>query len=349
MASILNVEISMTSSRLRNAKRRQALNGLSALAISLGFSGMLMTAPAAMAQSFPNKPIRLVCPFPPGGAVDIASRAIAQELSKNLGQPVTVDNKPGAGGNIGGADVSRANPDGYTIFMTTSGIQAINPALYAKMPFDPNKDLTPVTALVSLNNVLVLHPSVKANSVSEVIAMAKSQPGAMNYASSGSGTSIHMSGEMFKSLTNVNITHIPYKGSAPAVNDLLGGQVMMMFDNIPSAIPHIKSGKLRALATTGAKRDPLLPDLPTMAEAGVAGYESGVWFGLSVPANTPREVIMKLNAEANKGTKSPEFVKRMTDLGYIIMGTSPETMAEMNKAEVQRWGPIVKASGAKAD
>jgi tripartite-type tricarboxylate transporter receptor subunit TctC len=349
MASILNVEISMTSSRFPNAKRRQALNGLSALAISLGFSGMLMTAPAVMAQSFPNKPIRLVCPFPPGGAVDIASRAIAQELSKNLGQPVTVDNKPGAGGNIGGAEVSRANPDGYTIFMTTSGIQAINPALYAKMPFDPNKDLTPVTALVSLNNVLVLHPSVKANSVPEVIAMAKSQPGAMNYASSGSGTSIHMSGEMFKSLTNVNITHIPYKGSAPAVTDLLGGQVMMMFDNIPSAIPHIKSGKLKALATTGAKRDPLLPDLPTMAEAGVAGYESGVWFGLSVPANTPREVIMKLNAEANKGTKSPEFVKRMTDLGYIIMGTSPETMAEMNKAEVQRWGPIVKASGAKAD
>jgi tripartite-type tricarboxylate transporter receptor subunit TctC len=339
----------MTSSRLPNAKRRQALNGLSALAISLGVTGLLMTAPGAMAQSFPNKPIRLVCPFPPGGAVDIASRAIAQELSKNLGQPVTVDNKPGAGGNIGGAEVSRANPDGYTIFMTTSGIQAINPALYAKMPFDPNKDLTPVTALVSLNNVLVLHPSVKANSVAEVIAMAKSQPGAMNYASSGSGTSIHMSGEMFKSLTNVNITHIPYKGSAPAVTDLLGGQVMMMFDNIPSAIPHIKSGKLRALATTGAKRDPLLPDLPTMAEAGVAGYESGVWFGLSVPANTPREVIMKLNAEANKGTKSPEFVKRMTDLGYIIMGTSPETMAEMNKAEVQRWGPIVKASGAKAD
>jgi tripartite-type tricarboxylate transporter receptor subunit TctC len=266
-----------------------------------------------------------------------------------LGQPVTVDNKPGAGGNIGGAEAARANPDGYTIFMTTSGIQAINPALYAKMPFDPNKDLTPITALVSLNNVLVLHPSVKANSVQEVIALAKSQPGAINYASSGSGTSIHMSGEMFKSLANVNMTHIPYKGSAPAITDLLGGQVMMMFDNIPSAIPHIKSGKLKALATTGAKRDPLLPDLPTLAEAGVAGYESGVWFGLSVPANTPRDVIMKLNAEAIKGTKSPEFIKRMTELGYIIMGTSPETMTEMNKAEVQRWGPIVKASGAKAD
>jgi tripartite-type tricarboxylate transporter receptor subunit TctC len=319
------------------------------LILSLGVAGSLFTSLNVQAQAFPNRPIRLVCPFPPGGAVDIASRAIAQELSKNLGQPVTVDNKPGAGGNIGGAEVARANPDGYTIFMTTSGIQAINPALYAKMPFDPNKDLAPVSALVSLNNVLVLHPSVKANSVSEVIALAKSQPGAINYASSGSGTSIHMSGEMFKSLTNVNMTHIPYKGSAPALNDLLGGQVMMMFDNIPSAIPHIKSGKLRALATTGAKRDPLLPDLPTLAEAGVSGYESGVWFGLAVPANTPRDVVMKLNAEANKGTKSPEFVKRMTELGYIIMGTSPETMADMNKAEVQRWGPIVKASGAKAD
>jgi tripartite-type tricarboxylate transporter receptor subunit TctC len=281
--------------------------------------------------------------------VDIASRAIAQELSKNLGQPVTVENRPGAGGNIGGAEAARANPDGYTIFMTTSGIQAINPVLYAKMPFDPSKDLVPVSALVSLNNVLVLHPSIKANSVPEVIAMAKSQPGTMNYASSGSGTSIHMSGEMFKSLTGVNITHIPYKGSAPAMTDLLGGQVMMMFDNIPSAIPHIKSGKLKALATTGAKRDPLLPELPTLAEAGVAGYESGVWFGLAVPANTPRDVIMKLNAEAIKGTRSPEFVKRMTELGYNIMGTSPEVMTDMSRAEVQRWGPIVRSSGAKAD
>ena len=320
------------------------------LIVSLGVVGSLLTVSNAQAQAFPNKPIRLVCPFPAGGAVDIASRAIAQELAKNLGQPVTVDNKPGAGGNIGGADVARSAPDGYTILMTTSGIQAINPALYAKMPFDTSKDLAPVSALVSLNNVLVLHPSVKANSVAEVIALAKSQPaGAINYASSGSGTSIHMSGEMFKSLTNVNMTHIPYKGSAPALNDLLGGQVMMMFDNIPSAMPHIKSGKLRALATTGAKRDPSLPDLPTISEAGVAGYESGVWFGLAVAANTPKEIIAKLNAEAVKGTKAPEFVKRMTDLGYIIMGTSPETMAEMNKAEVMRWGPSVRSAGARAD
>jgi tripartite-type tricarboxylate transporter receptor subunit TctC len=303
----------------------------------------------AQAQGYPNKPIRLICPFPPGGAVDIASRAIAAELSKNLGQPVTVDNRPGAGGNIGGAEAARSAPDGYTLFMTTSGIQAINPALYSKMPFDPNKDLMPVVGLVSLNNVLVLHPSVKANSVAEVIAMAKAQPGAVNYASSGSGTSIHMSGEMFKHLTGVNMVHIPYKGSAPALNDLLGGQVMMMFDNIPSALPHIKSGRLRALATTGSKRDPLLPELPTLAEAGVPGYESGVWFGLAVAAGTPKEIIAKLNAEAVKGTKAPEYVKRMTELGYNIMGTSPETMSEMLRAETNRWGPIVKASGAKAD
>lgn len=330
-------------------KLRPSFSWATSLAVSVGMAGALLSSPAALAQAFPNKPLRLICPFPPGGAVDIASRAIAQELSKNLGQPVTVENRPGAGGNIGGAEAARANPDGYTIFMTTSGIQAINPVLYTKMPFDPNKDLVPVSALVSLNNVLVLHPSIKANSVADVIALAKSQPGAINYASSGSGTSIHMSGEMFKSLTGVNMTHIPYKGSAPAMTDLLGGQVMMMFDNIPSAIPHIKSGKLKALATTGSKRDPLLPELPTLAEAGVAGYESGVWFGLTVPANTPRDVVMKLNAEAIKGTRSPEFVKRMTELGYNIMGTSPEVMLDMSRAEVQRWGPIVRSSGAKAD
>jgi len=330
-------------------KLRPSFSWVTSLAVSVGMAGALLSSPAALAQAFPNKPLRLICPFPPGGAVDIASRAIAQELSKNLGQPVTVENRPGAGGNIGGAEAARANPDGYTIFMTTSGIQAINPVLYAKMPFDPNKDLVPVSALVSLNNVLVLHPSIKANSVADVIALAKSQPGAINYASSGSGTSIHMSGEMFKSLTGVNMTHIPYKGSAPAMTDLLGGQVMMMFDNIPSAIPHIKSGKLKALATTGSKRDPLLPELPTLAEAGVSGYESGVWFGLTVPANTPRDVVMKLNAEAIKGTRSPEFVKRMTELGYNIMGTSPEVMLDMSRAEVQRWGPIVRSSGAKAD
>ena len=305
--------------------------------------------PEAQAQGWPTKPIRLICPFPPAGAVDIASRAIATELARSLGVPVNVENKPGAGGNIGGAEAARSPADGYTLFMSTSGINGINPALYAKMGFDPNRDLVPVAALVSVNNVLVVHPSVKAHSVPELIALAKAQPGLVSYASSGSGTSVHMSAEMFKFLTKTDMQHIPYKGSAPAVTDLLGGQVMAMFDNVPSALQHIKAGKLRALATTGAKRDPALPELPTIAEAGVAGYESGVWFGLMVPAGTPKEVIARLNAEAQKAARSAEYVKRMGELGYNILGGSPEEMGEMLKTEVTRWAPIVKASGAKAD
>jgi tripartite-type tricarboxylate transporter receptor subunit TctC len=308
----------------------------------------LAALPAA-AQNYPSKPIRLICPFPPAGAVDIASRAIANEMTKTIGQPVTVENRPGAGGNLGAEAAAHAAPDGYTLFMSTSGIQAINPALYAKMPIDVNKELAPVAPLVSLNNVLVLHPSVKANSVKELIALAKAQPGKIPYASSGNGTSIHMSGAMFTQMTGVDMIHIPYKGSGPAVTDLLAGQVSLMFDNIPSSLPHIKAGKLRALATTGAKRDPALPDLPTIAEAGVPGYESGVWFGLMVPAATPKEIVARLNAEAVKGANAPEFQKRMKDLGYNIIPGTPEHMAEMIKAEIARWTPIVKASGAKVD
>jgi tripartite-type tricarboxylate transporter receptor subunit TctC len=313
---------------------------------AIALAGAALTA---QAQSFPSKPIRLICPFPPGGAVDIASRAIAAELSRTIGQPVTVENRPGAGGNIGGAEAARSAPDGHTIFMTTSGIQAINPVLYPKMQYDPNKDLVPVSALVSLSNVLVVHPSVKANSVAELIALARANPKGLTYASSGSGTSIHMSAELFKQQTQTDIVHIPYKGSAPAVTDLLGGQVNLMFDNIPSALPHVKAGKLRALATTGARRDPTLPDLPTVAEAGVPGYESGVWFGLAVPAGTPKDIVAKIAAEAVKGTRSPDFVKRMTELGYVIIGVGPDQMADMIRTEVGRWGPVVKASGATAD
>ncbi len=318
-----------------------------AFALGLGLACSLTVG--AQVQSYPTKAIRLICPFPAAGAVDIASRAIAQELSKNLNLPVTVENRPGAGGNIGSAEVVRAAPDGYTLLMTTSGIQAINPFLYNKMSFDPNKDLQPVSVLVSLNNVLVVNPSVKINSVAELIGQAKEQPEKLNYASSGSGTSIHMSGEMFKYMAGVNLIHIPYKGSAPAVSDLLGGQVMMMFDNIPSSMPHIKSGKLRAIATTGAKRDPSLPDLPTIAESGVPGYEAGVWFGLMAPTGTPKDIIAKLNAEIVKAAKGPDYIKKMNEQGYIVLASSAEQMGEMSRAEYARWGPIVKASGAKAE
>ena len=309
----------------------------------------LLSALPAAAQNFPTKPLRIVVPFTPAGAVDIATRATAHEMQRILGQPVAVENKPGAGGNLGVLDVARAAPDGYSLVMSTSGIQAINPALYAKMPLDPNKELIPVAPLVSLSNVLVAHPSVPARTVKDIIALAKKEPGKLTYASSGNGTSIHMSGAMFTQLTGTDILHIPYKGSAPAVTDLLAGQTNMMFDNIPSSLPHIKSGKLIAIATTGAKRDPALPDLPTIAQSGVPGYESGVWFGLMAPAATPREIVMKLNAAAVQGTKSPEFIKRMTDLGYNIIPGTPEDMANAIQAELKRWGPIVKASGAKVD
>lgn len=329
------------TSRLAGRRKAMALGAAAMLALSTG-------APA-LAQGYPTKQIRLICPFPPGGAVDIASRAIAAELSKTIGQTVTVENRPGAGGNVGLIETAKSAPDGYTIFMTTSGIQAINPVLYSKMGADPNKDLAFVIPLVSLSNVLVANPSVPISSVKDLIALAKSQPGKITYASSGNGTSIHMSGEMFKHLAGVDLLHVPYKGSAPAMTDLLGGQVQVMFENIPSALPHVKAGKLRAFATTGAKRDPAFPDLPTVAEAGVPGYESGVWFGLAVPAGTPKDVIAKINAEANKGIKSESFVKRMTDLGYNILGGTPELMGSMIKDEVARWTPIVKSSGARVD
>ena len=309
----------------------------------------VLFASPLVAQNFPTKPMRIVVPFTPAGAVDIATRAVANEMTKTLGQPVAVENKPGAGGNLGVLDVARSAPDGYSMVMSTSGIQAINPALYAKMPLDPNKELAPVAPIVSLSNVLVVHPSVPARSVKEIIALARKDPGKWTYASSGNGTSIHMSGAMFTQMTNTDILHIPYKGSAPAVTDLLAGQTNMMFDNIPSSLPHIKSGKLIAIATTGAKRDPALPDLPTVAEAGVPGYESGVWFGIMVPAATPKDIIARLNAAALQGMKAPEFVKRMTDLGYNIIPGSPEDMARMLDVELKRWGPIVKASGAKVD
>jgi len=301
------------------------------------------------AQAYPNKPIRLVVPYAPGGATDIISRAVAIELTKTLGQPVNVDNRAGAGGNLGSELAARAAPDGYTLLTSASSLHGITPFLYKKLNYDPNKDLLPVIVLAGFANVLVVNPSVPANSVKDVIALAKAQPGKLTCASSGSGSTIHMSCEMFKQMLGLEITHVPYKGSGPAVIDLMGGQVNLMFDNIPSAITHIRSGKLRALATTGARRSPTLPDLPTIVESGVPGYESTAWFGIAAPVGTPKEIIARLNAEGQKALRSPEFVKRMTDLGYEIVGGTPEQMASMIQDEYKRWGPIVKASGATVD
>ena len=325
------------------------MKSFASLALAATLALAVLAPQNVRAQAYPAKPVRLIVPYAPGGATDIIARAAAIELSKTLGQPVIVDNRAGAGGNLGSEMAAKSAPDGYTMVMSASSLHGITPFLYTKLNYDPNKDLVPVIVFASFANVLVLHPGVKANSVQELIALARSQPGKLSCASSGSGSTIHMSCEMFKQMLGLDITHIPYKGSGPAVSDLMGGQVQMMFDNIPSAISHIRSGKLRALAATGAKRAAALPDLPTMAEAGVPGYESGAWFGLAVPAGTPKEIIARLNAEGQKATKSPEFIKRMSDLGYEIVGGTPEQMAEMIKDEIQRWGPIVKASGAKVD
>jgi tripartite-type tricarboxylate transporter receptor subunit TctC len=309
----------------------------------------LITPQHLQAQPYPSKPVRLIVPYAPGGATDIISRASAIELSKTLGQSVVVDNRPGAGGNVGAEMAAKSAPDGYTMLMSASSLHGITPFLYSKLNYDPNKDLAPVIVFASFANVLVLNPGVKANSLKELIALVKAQPGKLACASSGSGSTIHMSCEMFKQMLGLDITHVPYRGSGPALTDLLGGQVHMMFDNIPSAISHIRSGKLRALATTGPVRSVTLPELPTMIEAGLPGYESTAWFGLAMPAGTPKEIIVRMNAEGQKAAKAPDFVKRMSDLGYEIVGGTPEQMAAMIQDEIKRWGPIVKASGAKVD
>ena len=304
---------------------------------------------AAHAQGYPNKPIRLIVPYAPGGATDIIGRAAAAELTKTMGQQVIIENRPGAGGNLGAEQVARSAPDGYTLLVSPSSLHGITPFLYTKLPYDPNKDLAPVIVLGSFANVLVMNPSIKANSVSELVALIKASPGKFTYASSGSGSTIHLSGEMFKSMLNLDIAHVPYKGSSPALTDLMGGQVSIMFDNIPSAITFIRSGKLKPLATTGPTRSSSLPELPTMIEAGFPGYISTAWFGIVAPAGTPKEIIARLNAEGQKVTKSPDFIKRMNELGYDIVGGSPEQMGAMIQEELKRWGPVVKSSGAQVD
>ena len=303
----------------------------------------------AAAQAYPTKPIRLIVPYAPAGGTDIIARAAAVELSKTLGQPVTVDNRPGAGGNVGAEITAHSAPDGYTMVMSASSLHGITPFLYKKLNYDPNKDLVPVIVFAGFPNVLAVNPSVKANTVSELTALARAQPGKLTCASSGSGSTIHMSCEMYKHMLGLDIEHVPYKGSGPALIDLIAGQVNMMFDNLPSAINHIRSGKLRALATTGEKRSPALPDAPTMIEAGVPDYVATAWFGLCMPAGTPKDIIARMNADGQKAAKAPEFIKRMNDLGYEIIGGTSEQMASMIQSEIKRWGPIVKASGAKVD
>jgi tripartite-type tricarboxylate transporter receptor subunit TctC len=317
--------------------------------LAVGIVAGLALAGPAKAQDYPSKPIRLVVPFAAGGATDVLARLVGERLTASLGQQVVVDNRPGAGGNIGSDIVARAEPDGYTILMGAVGTHAINPSLYPKMPYDPVKDFAPVTLVASVPNVLVVNPEVPANSVQELIDLAKAKPGELNFASSGNGTSIHLSGELFKAMTGTDIVHVPYKGSGPAVTDLLGGQVQMMFDNMPSSLPHVKAGKLRALGVTSAKRSPALPEVPTIAEAGVPGYDATSWFGILAPAGTPEPVVTRLQGAIVQALGEPEMRQRMADLGAEPVGDTPAEFGQFITAELAKWAKVVNDAGVKLE
>jgi tripartite-type tricarboxylate transporter receptor subunit TctC len=310
---------------------------------------IVVAAPLSSGQStYPTKPVRLVVPFPAGGTTDLLARAAAQKLSEAWGQQVIVDNRPGAAGNIGAELVAKSAPDGYTLLMGTVGTHAINASLYAKMPYDHVKDFTPVILVAGVPNVLVVNPQVPVNSVPEVIAYAKANPGKLNFASSGSGTSIHLSGELFKTMTGVQMTHVPYKGSAPALTDLIGGQVQLMFDNLPSSLAFIKAGKLRAIAVTSTTRSAALPDVPTVADT-VPGFEASSWFGILGPAGTPRDIVMKINGETAKWLASPDAKEKLAAQGANVASGTPEDFAKHIQAETAKWAKVVKESGAKVD
>lgn len=304
---------------------------------------------AALAQGYPAKPVTIVVPFAPGGTTDILARIVGQGLSGELGQPFIVDNRAGAGGNIGASLAAKAPADGYTLFMGTVGTHAINQALYKKMPFDPVKDFAPISRVATVPNLLVAHPSQPYKTVKELIAYAKANPGKVTYGSPGSGSSPHVSGELFKSMTGTELLHVPYKGSAPAMTDLLGGQISIMFDNLPSAIQHVRSGKLRPIAITTAKRSPELPDIPTIAEAGVPGYEAMSWFGLFAPAATPKPVLDQLNAALVKVLNQPDVKKKIAEQGGDVVAETPAQFAAFIQSESVKWGKVVKASGATVD
>lgn len=322
-------------------RRRPALSFAAALAI--------LAPHAAAADAYPAKPLRFVVAFPPGGGTDIIARSIAQKLAERIAQQVVVDNRPGAGGNIGTDMVAKSAPDGYTLLMGSAGPLAINASLFGKMPFDPIKDLAPVTLAASTPNVLVVHPSLKAATVNDLIALAKARPGEINFASSGHGTPAHLAGELFNSMAGVKMVHVPYKGAAPALSDLLGGQVQLMFSTMPPALPHVKDGKLRALAVTSAKRSPAAPGLPTVDEIALQGFEANTWHGVVVPARTPSAIVARLNREIVAILHLPDVVERLSGQGAEPVGSTPREFAAYIRAETLKWARVVRESGAKAE
>jgi tripartite-type tricarboxylate transporter receptor subunit TctC len=318
------------------------------MAVSFAVVAAAPVAAQSPAPAYPARPIHIIVTFTPGGAPDILARLIADRLAVAWNQQVIVDNKPGAGGNIGADFVAKAPGDGHTLVLGTVGTHAINGALYQKMPYDMVKDFTPVSLLATTPNLLVVHNGVPAKNVQELIALGKKE-GKLTFASAGSGTSIHVSGELFKTMTGIDMSHIPYKGRASAIPDLLGGRVTMMFDNMPSSLPLVREGKLRGLAVTSAKRSPAAPDIPTIAESGLPGFDAVSWFAVFSSPGTPKPVVDKLNAEIVKIIKSPETGKRLSELGLDPVGSTPDELASYQRTEITKWTKVVKDSGAKAD
>jgi tripartite-type tricarboxylate transporter receptor subunit TctC len=307
----------------------------------LGLGAMLALG-SAQAQVWPTKPLRIVVPFAPGGSTDIVARILADKLAAPLGQSVVVDNRAGAAGNIGAEAVAKAAPDGYTLLMATTGVMAINNALYKAMTYDAAKDLEPVSFTTSITNVLTVPPDVPAKSVVELVALAKAQPGKLSFASSGAGSSTHLSGELFKSMAGIDVLHIPYKGSGQALVDLMAGRVTMIFDNMPSVLPYIKGGKLRGLASTGPKRSAAMPDLPTIAEAGLPGYESLSWSGIAVPAGTPRDIVLRLNREIGAVLAQADVKQKLAEQGADPIGGAPEVFSAHVRGEREKWGKLIR-------
>ena len=314
-----------------------------------GLAAALGVAGGACAQAYPSKPIRMIVPFPAAGSTDILARVVAQKLADSFKHQVVVDNRPGAGGTIGSRMAMEAPADGYTIIMGTTSTHAIGPSLYSKRPYDPSADFTPITEVVTSPTVLLVTVALPANSVKELIALAKAKPGQFSFGSSGVGTQFHLSGELLKLLAGINIVHVPYKGTALAYSDLFSGQIAILFDVPSVALPHIKSGRIRALGVSGSKRAEVLPDVPTIAEAGVPGYDADLWFGLLGPARLPRESVKLLHAEVVKLLQLPDVKQRMAQLGAEPIGSTPEQFGAYIKAEIVKWEKVVKASGARAD
>ncbi len=319
------------------------------LALGLMALTALPLGSTALAQDFPDRPITLVVPFAAGGSTDVVARIVAQKMSEDLGEQVIVQNVAGAGGNLGADNVARADPDGYTILMGTVATHALNPLILKTKPYDPEKDFAPISLLVVVPNVLVVNPELPAKDVAELLALLKAKPDEYSYASSGNGTPLHLSGELFKKMAGVSMQHIPYKGAGPALNDVIGNQVPIMFDNLPSSSSHIKAGTLRALAVTTAERAPSFPDVPTVAEAGIPGYETYTWNALFAPANTPQPVVARLNEAANKALKDPAVVERMKEFSATIVGSTPEELAAHVKAELAKWTPVVRDANVQMD